>query len=425
MAFVSFSPNVISQGCRSTTHQFFDLENPMETFIPQRYQISFVRKRDSTVKFVVQHLDDHPSFEQLAAKHFVTMALPDVKVLANEPMIYGLRPEAHPDNSPVTSSYKATFIPGGLILNMMSHHYSNDVQGWGGMVRQLADNCKAIASGSNTFPTWDAAALDRSRFTAPPIPAESRVDAPPQGPKHPDHRPAQSVIFHLPKSKAAALKTAASPAEGWISTYDAVCALVWRVLTRLRAPIFPAAPDSNPIWGEGVNMAKRLGMPARMQGNLFFATISPLSAVPKLTLAEITGSETPLSRLAQYTRAMTDSVTGEMLAGALQMLAPIRDKAGLSVRVNSFPPLTTVVTDWREADVVGKAEFGLGTLHAYRHLFPEVTDQGLIIVYPPRRGGEDEGIELYFSFEKELIPKLLEDPDWCEYFEFRGIDREE
>ena len=381
----------------------------------------------------MQYLDEpgssFPLFADIEKSHFVSTALGDIRILSNAPMTYGEKPEANPDTSPIVASYKANFIPGGLIFNMHSHHYSNDVMGWGSFTKQLAENCFAIIH-SSPFPPWDSANLDRSRFTAPPIEESSRVDAPPQAGRHPQHKLSQSLIFHLPKSKAAALKSAASPpsSEGWISTYDAVAALAWRVFSRVREPLYNPTPESTPTWAEGVNLTKRLtnpSLPARMQGNMFFAALSAISPVPQLTSAEII-STAPLWKLAKYTRQMTDGVTEPLLTMALGMLAPVRNKKDLSVRVNSFPPMSFVVTDWRDADVCDKADFGWGKPAAFRHLFDTVTE-GLVIVYPPRNGprGEDEGIELQVAFEKELVEKLIGDEEWKRYFEFRGVDAEE
>ncbi|KDN67449.1 hypothetical protein CSUB01_06465 [Colletotrichum sublineola] len=178
---------------------------------------SFVKRKNSSVKFVVQYLDSpedkFPSFAEIEEAHFVTTTLGDIQVLSNAPMTYGEKPEAHPDANPATSSFKANFIPGGLIFNMHPHHYSNDISGWGSFTKQLAENCFAIVNKTD-FPSFDPKCLDRSRFNAPVIPEESRVDAPPQANRHPEHKPSQSLIFHLPKSKAAELKKAASTDDG-------------------------------------------------------------------------------------------------------------------------------------------------------------------------------------------------------------------
>ncbi|KAK1990084.1 hypothetical protein LX36DRAFT_440245 [Colletotrichum falcatum] len=396
---------------------------------------SFVKRKSSTVKFVVQHLDspgdEFPSFAEIEAAHFATTALGDIGVLSNAPMTYGEKPEAHPDSNPAAASFKANFIPGGLILNMHVHHYSNDISGWGSLTRQLAENCSAIVNGTE-FPPFDPGCLDRSRFNAPAVPEESRADAPPQADRHPAHRPSQSLLFHLPRSKAAELKRAASPDDGsWVSTYDAVAALVWRTFSRIREPFYRPDPSSSTIWAEAVDMTRRLAdpeVPARMQGNVFFAAVSATaSSVPQLTVARVV-SEARLSELAAYTRRMTDGVTGELLAAALRALAPVRNKAELSIRVSSFPPMSLILTDWRHADVCA-ADFGFARPAAFRHLFGSgMVPEGIVVVYPPRLGGpagDDEGVELQVAFEKELARQLVEDPGWNRYFEFRGVDAED
>jgi hypothetical protein len=112
-----------------------------------------------------------------------------------------------------------------------------------------------------------------------------------------------------------------------------------------------------------------------------------------------------------------------MVADAAQQVAYIRNKEDLSVRVDSFPPMTLLITDWRSADIC-TADFGFGKPTAYRCLFDRVTE-GQAIVYPPRYNGpagDDEGFELQITFEKELVQQLVHDPVWSEYFEFRGVD---
>ncbi|KAJ5779432.1 Transferase [Penicillium paradoxum] len=110
---------------------------------------SFVKKKDSTVLFVVQWLDCpedidvYPSFDEIAEGNFCTSVLGDLNRWSVPPMTYGEKPEAHPDSSPVIAAYKANFIRGGLVFIMHHHHYSNDVMGWAGLVHQLAENCYA------------------------------------------------------------------------------------------------------------------------------------------------------------------------------------------------------------------------------------------------------------------------------------------
>jgi transferase family protein len=234
--------------------------------------------------------------------------------------------------------------------------------------------------------------------------------------------------LHLPKGRAAELKKAASPPDGtWISTYDAITAISWRVFTRLRAPLYKPDPKSKPFWGEAVAMTKRLSgppVPERLQGNIFIPVVSPLTPqVPRPTVEEVISSA-PLWQLARYSRQMTESASEEWLMAALQGVAPVKNKADLSVKVSSFPPMAMVYTDWRPATVC-EYDFGFGRPRAYRGHW-DSAEENIFIVLPPRNGpaGEDEGVELQVSFEKELVEELVADAEFVRYFEFRGVDIE-
>ena len=162
-------------------------------------------------------------------------------------------------------------------------------------------------------------------------------------------------------------------------------------------------------------------VPARVQYNILGVALSSQSPVPQLTAAEII-LDAPLTKLAWFIRQMTDSTTQESLKKMLEDIAPVRDKSGHYLRCDSFPPMYNFTTDWRDTDIAG-ADFGFAKPYAFRLPMDHVTP-GLQMVYPPRNSahGSDERPELLVGFEKELTQDLLEDPEWCKYFEFRGID---
>ncbi|TPX16309.1 uncharacterized protein E0L32_003958 [Thyridium curvatum] len=391
---------------------------------------SIVRKKTSTVQFVVQNLapNEFPSFDTISKSHFLSSALGNVDILCNPPMTCGNKPEAHPDNSPALSSFKANFITGGLIFNIHTHHYSNGILSFNALVQQLAENCYAISKGSE-FPSWDPRCLDRNLFGYlgfdRPSNKTLQIEAPPRATDNTQYKPSQSMLFHLPKSRAAELKKAAASSGAWISTYNAMCALVWRTLTKLRMSIYKPDPNFKPLWAEGVSIAKLFTdppMPARMQSNLQIDITSTMLDMPQWTVSEIVSA--PLYKLALYTRQMTDSVTAGMLADRLQKLAHVRNKWDLSINVDSFPPMSQLFTDWRYAKIC-TYDFGFAEPSAFRHLFGGVSRQAL--VYPPHKGpaGGDEGMEILVTVEIELMQRLLEDPEWNRYFEFRGIDASE
>ncbi|KPM37984.1 hypothetical protein AK830_g8583 [Neonectria ditissima] len=422
---------ILKQGLERTLSQVRHLVGTIER--DEDGYHSIVKKRTSTVKFVTEYLDtpnnNFPSFAEIANAHFVSAILGDINALSNAPMTCGNKPEAHPDNSPALSSFKANFIPGGLILNIHTHHFSTGISSFSSLVQQLAENCYAITNATE-FPSFDPRCLDRSIFGSlgfdrSPVSNERQIEAPPRPDRNMQHRHSQSLLFHLRKSRAAELKKVASPTDGsWISTYNAVCALMWRVLCKIREPLYKPGLAYNPIWAEGVSISKLFTdppMPARMQGNLQIDILSTTSTIPQFTLAEII-SDAPLSQLASYTRQMTESVTAETLASALQKFSHVRNKQDLSINLDSFPPMALLISDWRHANLC-TYDFGFAEPSAYRHLFGGVP-LCQVIVYPPRKGpaGDDEGMEIQMTVETELVHQLVNDPEWSKYFEFRGID---
>jgi hypothetical protein len=387
---------------------------------------SFCKKRDSTVHFIVQSLEpeEYPSLDEIEQSHFSAIKLGDLNIWSVPPMTYGEKPEANPDNSPVVAAYKANFVRGGLVFIMHHHHYSNDVMGWAGVTHQLAENCYAIVN-KTPFPDWDPKNLDRSRVTKPEPPEEAKVDGPPAPERHPEQRTGISLLFHLPKSKAAQLKTLATPEDGiWISTYDAFSAFIFRHLTRLRAPVFKPDMSSPLFWAEAADMRRRSHspkVPLRLQGNIMSAALSTTAPVTAPTVAQVI-SDWPFWRLAAYIRALTNSVTQENLDAMLDMVAMVRNKSTLNIRIDAQPPMSILQTDHRDANITG-ADFGFGSPITYRHLLDRVTN-GVIVIYPPRMntGNPDEGCEFAFFYEEDLAQTLIDDPEWNEYFEYRGVD---
>ncbi|RFU73358.1 hypothetical protein TARUN_8880 [Trichoderma arundinaceum] len=394
---------------------------------------TYVKKKDSTVQLYVQWLDapedadKYPSLDDIEKAHFSAVPLGDLKLWSVDPMTYGEKPEAHPDASPIVAAFKMNFVRGGLVFNMHHHHYSNDVMGWAGYTRQLAENCAAVLNKSG-FPTWDPKNQDLSLLTKTEPPEDQKADGPPAPERHPDHVQGVALLFHLPKSKAAELKKLAAPTDGsWISTYDAFTAFIWRTITRVRAPVFKPDLSSKPFFCEAVDMRRRFNnpkVPPRVRGNVMFAALSTTAPVKEPTFGEIL-SEWPLSKVAQYIRQLTNSITQESLDKTLEMVATIRDKTSLNIRIDALPPMSVLFTDHRDA-CMASTDFGFAKAITYRHLTDRITE-GVMIIYPPRSSDpeSDEGPEFSFFYEKRLAQDLIEDPEFSKYFEYRGVDAED
>ncbi|CAO2648460.1 Nn.00g077270.m01.CDS01 [Neocucurbitaria sp. VM-36] len=388
----------------------------------QNGDYSIVKKPESTVEFVVQWLngpeDDFPSYSDLESAEFTCARLGDPALLGVE----GMPDSRHPDDSPVVVAFQLNFIQSGFIFTIHMHHFACDMTGTTSVVRQIADNCYSVVNGTSK-PNWNDLFMDRDRFIAPNIALEHQIDPPPRPKRHPAWLPCSWVLFHLTPSKAQELKLLASPSDGsWISTYDAVVALLWRVMARNRIKIYGADLASQAIFGEPINMRDRCTprISTRYQGNVLAAGLSMTQEKP-LTLAEVI-SEASLSQMAVFIRAVTFSVGQQTLDETMAKIGPIRDKATLDMPLDSLPPLSFTTTDWRNSKLCAN-DFGIGEPMAYRCLYKSVVEN-MIILYPPHKGrkGADEGIEVMLPFETHATDMLIKDRDMRKFFEFRGIE---
>lgn len=219
---------------------------------------TIVKKPSSTVPFVVQRLDgtedNCPSLRDLRKSHFCSGILGDPTRLSNAGM--SMASEASPLIYPPVAGFQLTFISGGMILTTSIHHFAMDITGTNGLIQQLATHCYSLRYGFPQ-PTWDEALLDRSLFRLPPIPEEAKIDQKPASTRHPQWLPCTWLLFHIPRSNLYKLKQLAMPADSWISTYDALSAYLWRVLSKTRAQIYKPNLDQPAIFLESVNMRSR------------------------------------------------------------------------------------------------------------------------------------------------------------------------
>ncbi|KAK9416077.1 hypothetical protein SUNI508_09850 [Seiridium unicorne] len=417
--------SVLQRGLEATLGQCRHMVGTIEKNEAEDYSI--IKKRSSTVPFVVKWLDGpdtkSKSFEEMEKLHFNGEAFGDKASLGIEGMTYGAACDIN--DSPIVSGFQLNFIPGGMILCVHHHHYMFDVKGTESFVRQLAANCNSVMNDSAP-PSWDDEFMNRSRFTTPMVPFEERVDPPPIPQRHPDHLPCLQLISHLSKSKAAELKCLASPTDGsWISTYDAMVALWWRISIQTRVAFYPKTDTSGPaLFNEAIDMRKRVDpkLPEKFQGNALNISKS-MQQEKQLTLADIISNDVPLSRVASHIRAITNAGTPEPFFEMLNAVAKVRNKASLFFRLDSFAPMCFNVTEWRDARMC-EADFGFGRPVVYRHLMNQgFVSENIIVIYPPRvvEDNPDEGVEFFIPFEEHDTNRLLHHPDVVKYFDYRGL----
>ncbi|EFX03332.1 transferase [Grosmannia clavigera kw1407] len=320
-----------------------------------------------------------------------------------------------PGSPQPTMAFQLTFIRGGAIFGLSSHHWFMDALGCGSFINQLAANCAAVAY-KTVPPAFDENLMDRSRFIGPSLPENDLVDVSPPPALHTKRLPYAYLLFRLPHSKAAELKMLATPTDGSrISTYDAVVAYLWRINSKNRASIYKPTLWSKAIFGEPVNMRNK-----NYQGIMACGSLSLFQKKP-LKLSEVI-SKAPLPKVASFIRTITDSVDAKTLEKHIVKNRRARDKVKLHKTLDWLPPMSLVLTDWRGVGVCGR-DFGVGRCVALRAPSDDVV-ANLVILYPLRQveDSPDHGWEIVLPFEEAHVYSLLSDPDLKRFFTFCGYE---
>lgn len=395
--------------------------------------------KDSTVQFVEHWCDSSevPSYEELAASDFATSKLGDLKRWSLKGMEFNpVDSAAATDRSPAVLGVQANFIPGGIAMAVHAHHWVMDFAGLAGFLYLWADTTRALAEGT-PLPSLDPMCLYRARLestltasTEEVVPEDSSTqDKELNGNGHtkpsapgglPKFLPVSICLFHLPKSKAAALKDLATSESGpWISSYDACAALWFRILTRYRAQAYQPDESAPAPFSQLVNIRSKLSppLPALYFGNAIVPVGSDSQFV-QLTIKEVAQTAS-LATIAVYIRRLTNSVDSAYIWKTLDAIKQSQQSGAAPKRkTGAIPPLKT--TDWRGPNVY-QADFGFAKPTALRHLLgvaPSVT------IYPYRqaRADQEEVLEFAVPVETTVLEKMLQDEDVQKWFEFRGFD---
>ncbi|PSR80439.1 transferase [Coniella lustricola] len=389
---------------------------------------SIITRSDSTVPLVLAWLDTNDqisSFDLLEDGSFHGASLGDPSRFTVPTM--SMSSNASPSIQPHVAGFQLTFIRGGFIMTTCIHHFAMDVVGASSLIHHIAAHCHSVLHGT-TPPTWHKSLVDRSRFIPRSLP-DTMQERYPSAPANLEWKPCVSLLFSISRIKLAELKRLALPptsAGTWISTYDAICALLWRIVLRHRMKIYRTDPASTAIFAESINMRQRVqpAMDKRYQGNLQCGALS--TQQPHQYTVEQVTSKAPLHELAAYIRKITNSATESAVEATISRVSAVRDRSNLYFRQDTMPPTSLVVTDWRDVDMAN-ADFGFGRPVAVRQLADKVV-RNLVIIYPRRpwgKNGQDHGLEVVVPFEKHAVDILVDDPEMSRFFAFRGIDAQE
>lgn len=372
------------------------------------------------------------SYKELEAAHFPITSLTDSLLSPT-----GMIPMA--PRNPVIA-VQANFIDGGLLLVFSKHHSGTDGTGNMVMLKSWARNTALAAAGQKVTPTaLPKEAFDRSVLMEG-TPGQDIKDWPnwskivktetdlhgfkTRGLKFDGDgklEAQQKVVvpslksgfWYFSPSKLAALKEAAStkiPGDPWISTNDALCALIWRQVTLARDLKAREMPSSNLM--VAANLRSRMSPPLyeKYLGN---AATNAWQNSSVDVLCD--PSRAALQRTAISIRKAVDSLNETTVRGLIGLIDSMpmvtsmtpncKNLLGPDITITNISTSGWYTFDWGQD--LGKID---------RARMPTVAFDGVCVVFPKLRDGS---IELLTMFEESVMEMLKADKAFTEFAEWR------
>lgn len=364
-------------------------------------------------------------------------------------------------DGPPACALQVTFIEGGLILGLAVTHQVCDGPGCEALLTSWARYSHASFRGALATTTGAPAAIpDRAILSADrgaripdalrdelaaKFPTFRANSEPPQPPPADAGPPVvvKTRVWHIPKSKLRQLKAlasapppppdaaaaAAADDDGWISTYDAVLALLWRATVRAKSPLLRPAPTAPSKAVHAVNIRGRADPPIPA-GYAGVGVTLPQSRA--LTVADVLDDDltTALPTLARAVRGSTRQVTASYVAELVAWAGSCDDLRWTELVMHWTLGLDCMAFDWHTMASYAAHDFGFGLPAALR--WPHPRFEGFFFTLPTRttrrRQGagredeaEDEGMEILFGLEESCYARFEADEELLRFAEQRGL----
>ncbi|OCK81415.1 hypothetical protein K432DRAFT_326299 [Lepidopterella palustris CBS 459.81] len=375
------------------------------------------------------------TYDELEAVHFASSVL--------DSFLPVLAPRRVEDLDEPVLHIEANFVHGGLLLAFCIHHSTSDASAWSRVLRTWSAHTKAAAGKSNLGAgRLDPKALDRSPlfgldnpFVLAECPQLKAIDIPnsipqPRAKSHAENpldrtsyeqKIAVEPLMQGPKpvhtywyisvKKLQLLKDAAhsaTPTDPWVSTSDALFALIWRRMNVAKG-LLDDGVDSSTFWVP-VDFRSRLDLHPDYMGNAMDMALatSPMaelcSSEPNSlykTAARIRDAVNAIDRpRVQRTLALMDSMRPDSFTYDFDMVS------GAGYCTTSFAKYDWFVHDWG---------CDLGKIKRARYQWQFLID-GFAMVSPKF---EDGGMEIAITVLPKVLGRLKVDREFTKYVEFR------
>lgn len=334
---------------------------------------------------------------------------------------------------------QANLIHGGLLLTIALHHNVVDEAGIYSIIRLLAAYCRGDDGAALVKPKWtDSSAIMTGEGTGIlEHHREYKLKPAEQSATHLSNYQeyisggtectASEVIFFpddaLKSLKRAAMKDStnsnakSAEAAQWISTNDALCALIWNSVTVARK-LGADVPYS--MFNMVVNGRSRFIPPVSEEyiGNFVFVTTKAALPIPLL--------DSPAANLADIALNIRHSILAlddKVIKDKIKAVTKVDDIGRLAPGGHSSQFRHLACTSW-----AGQSYYGLdwgevlgGKIKRLR--YPKNLSDGIMVIFPRIPRGDDElgegGIEVELGLQKEAMERLRADNDFNLYARWR------
>lgn len=368
------------------------------------------------------------TYDELKANDFPPAAF-DGELLSPMP------PAPAPGQVVPVAALQINFIQGGMVLCLALHHVPGDARTFLEWTKMFAEECRR-AQGIELPEDagFDAAMLeDRERL-------RQRVSSDHGGgdlADHPEYMVLPFVpegnggsglipdacfgrIFYFSPESLKTLKADAAPSNAahppddvpWISTMDALMALIWRTFVRAHNSLDSLEGDPVSRMSFGIDNRKRTALDPplhpRALGNFFSVTDAGLPAREVLTTASVADLAVPIRRGLHR----KDGKHYDSLVAVIRGLDHV-EKLVLSL-ITSLA-CSAMATSWVDLEYYDVA---WGPLLGDRIEAVRPARGGIMNTIMPRL--PDGGIEVLMTMEPEAHEAVLRDPVWTKYAKLRG-----
>ncbi|KAE8365530.1 ClpP/crotonase-like domain-containing protein [Aspergillus caelatus] len=364
----------------------------------------------------VKDLCDQISYADLAKANF-SQDLFDADQLCSLPQVIYIQQE------PVeVCRFRVNFIQGGVILVIQILHTVIDGTGVTECVKIFAENLRKAHAGEFGHPlqtTNEKWVSDRTALVS----GEGRMGDIENHPAFTTSAFAHGNItgveqacrtYRISRDALVELKKAASPsfprdAEDWISTGDAIAALIWRsiLVARHRAGALPA--DAVAKFGQPVDCRKLLELPKPYFGNAFYIMRSDMP------FDALRDPQTGLRAAARILRADVKSVTADRIRDLVAFMERIRLESHTRLSFQEDLASSAIVYTSHFKFNIHEMDFGPafgdGRVKAFRHP-ARGTIIGSVIVMPMCLDGS---CEFMITESADTLRYLETDDLWTRY----------